>query len=68
MQVQSPRGYRDGLPDLYLDKPERVLVLKLDVLLLTWTFVAGLTKDMDQSATTQAYVSGIQEALSLYGN
>ncbi|RDW81140.1 uncharacterized protein DSM5745_04697 [Aspergillus mulundensis] len=53
---------------LQLDNPERVLVLKLDTLLLTWAFVAGLTKDMDQSSTTQAYVSGWQEALSLYGN
>ncbi|KAH8433468.1 uncharacterized protein LDX57_011102 [Aspergillus melleus] len=25
-------------------------------------------QDMDQSATTQAYVSGMQESLSLYGN
>ncbi|KAL4817531.1 major facilitator superfamily domain-containing protein [Aspergillus spinulosporus] len=53
---------------LNLDNPERFLVLKLDILLLTWAFVAGLTKDMDQSATTQAYVSGWKEALSLYGN
>jgi hypothetical protein len=25
-------------------------------------------KEMDQSATTQAYVSGMREALGLYGN
>ncbi|KAL3452559.1 major facilitator superfamily domain-containing protein [Aspergillus insuetus] len=50
------------------ENPERTLVLKLDLLLLIWAFVAGLTKDMDQSATTQAYVSGMKEALSLYGN
>lgn len=29
---------------LHLDDPERVLVLKLDILLLVWAFVAGLTK------------------------
>ncbi|KAI9043952.1 MFS general substrate transporter [Aspergillus affinis] len=52
----------------YFQDPHRVLVLKLDCLLLVWMFVAGLTKDMDQSATTQAYVSGMQESLSLYGN
>ncbi|KAL3464057.1 MFS general substrate transporter [Aspergillus heterothallicus] len=53
----------------WMDKnPEWTLVLKLDILLLVWAFVAGLTKDMDQSATTQAYVSGMKEALSLYGN
>ncbi|KAI5859988.1 major facilitator superfamily domain-containing protein [Durotheca rogersii] len=52
----------------YFKDPERVVVLKLDVLLLTWAFIAGLLKDMDQSATTQAYVSGMKESLSLYGN
>lgn len=72
----------------YFRKPQNVLVFKLDVLLLTWMFVAGyvsptyldplhlhapanqssLLKEMDQSATTQAYVSGMREALSLYGN
>ncbi|KAI1645195.1 major facilitator superfamily domain-containing protein [Daldinia loculata] len=52
----------------YFKNPEHVVVFKLDVLLLTWAFVAGLMKDMDQSATTQAYVSGMKESLSLYGN
>ncbi|KAI8165090.1 Pantothenate transporter liz1 [Colletotrichum sp. SAR 10_70] len=52
----------------YFKDPEHVLVLKLDILLLSWAFVAGLMKDMDQSATTAAYVSGMQESLSLYGN
>ncbi|KAE8367330.1 major facilitator superfamily domain-containing protein [Aspergillus caelatus] len=47
---------------------ERLVVLKIDFLLLTWAFVSGLTKDMDQSATTQAYVSGMKESLDLYGN
>lgn len=52
----------------YFRDAEHILVLKLDVLLLSWAFVAGLMKDMEQSATTSAYVSGMQEALSLYGN
>lgn len=52
----------------FFNDPERVLVLKLDLLLLSWAFVAGLLKDMDQSATTAAYVSGMKESLSLYGN
>ncbi|KAL4970859.1 major facilitator superfamily domain-containing protein [Aspergillus stella-maris] len=66
--ARSTRISRWVIRTFHLDNPERVLVLKLDILLLTWAFVAGLTKDMDQSATTQAYVSGMQEALSLYGN
>lgn len=52
----------------YFKDPEHVLVFKLDVFLLVWAFIAGLMKDMDQSATTAAYVSGMQESLSLYGN
>lgn len=52
----------------YFRKPENVLLFKLDCLLLTWTFIAGILKEMDQSATTQAYVSGMKESLSLYGN
>ncbi|WOO78107.1 Pantothenate transporter FEN2 [Vanrija pseudolonga] len=55
------------LPKRYRTR-ERALLLKLDLLLLSWAFVAGLTKDMDQSATTQAYVSGMKEALHLNGN
>lgn len=52
----------------YFRNPENVLLFKLDCLLLTWTFIAGILKEMDQSATTQAYVSGMKESLHLYGN
>ncbi|CAG7949686.1 unnamed protein product [Penicillium nalgiovense] len=52
----------------YFRNPQHVLVFKLDCLLLTWTFIAGILKEMDQSATSQAYVSGMKESLNLYGN
>lgn len=52
----------------YFRNPQHVLVFKLDCLLLTWTFIAGILKEMDQSATAQAYVSGMKESLHLYGN
>lgn len=52
----------------YFRNPKHVLVFKLDCLLLTWTFIAGILKEMDQSATAQAYVSGMKESLQLYGN
>ncbi|KAL2061372.1 hypothetical protein VTL71DRAFT_7645 [Oculimacula yallundae] len=52
----------------YFTDPENHIVLKLDAFLLVYAFVAGLTKDMDQSATTQAYVSGMKEALEMNGN
>ncbi|KAF9637109.1 hypothetical protein BFW01_g8005 [Lasiodiplodia theobromae] len=60
-------GWLGALAKPFAD-PGRRLLLKIDVCLLAWAFVAGLTKDMDQSATTQAYVSGMKEALSLNGN
>ncbi|KAJ5850724.1 hypothetical protein N7455_010580 [Penicillium solitum] len=52
----------------YFRNPQHVLVFKLDCLLLAWTFIAGILKEMDQSATAQAYVSGMKESLNLYGN
>ncbi|KAF4470977.1 Pantothenate transporter liz1, partial [Fusarium albosuccineum] len=52
----------------YFKDPSHVLVFKLDLLLLVWAFIAGLFKDMDQSATTAAYVSGMKEDLSPFGN
>lgn len=52
----------------YFRDPNHVLLFKLDTLLLTWAFLAGIMKEMDQSATTQAYISGMREALNLYGN
>ncbi|KXH47831.1 hypothetical protein CSAL01_03324 [Colletotrichum salicis] len=69
----SPNLTKPSIPWLakihpYFEDAEHVLVLKLDLLLLSWAFIAGLMKDMDQSTTTAAYVSGMQEALSLYGN
>lgn len=52
----------------YFRNARNVLVFKLDVMLLAWMFLAGIMKEMDQSATTQAYVSGMRESLSLFGN
>lgn len=52
----------------YFRDARNVLVFKLDVMLLAWMFLAGIMKEMDQSATTQAFVSGMRESLNLYGN
>lgn len=49
-------------------KPRHVLTFKMDIMLVLWMFIAGLMKEMDQSATTQAYVSGMRESLNLRGN
>lgn len=52
----------------YFRNEENVLRAKLDGFLLLWMFIAGIMKEMDQSATTQAYVSGMKEDLNLYGD
>ncbi|KAF5010987.1 hypothetical protein FDECE_2857 [Fusarium decemcellulare] len=66
--VQSGIFKHIGKAIPYFRDPKHVLLFKLDCLLLTWAFLAGIMKEMDQSATTQAYVSGMREALNLYGN
>jgi ACS family pantothenate transporter-like MFS transporter len=68
--LSSPTPRHRGLGRFipYFQNPENVLRAKLDGFLLLWMFVAGIMKEMDQSATTQAYVSGMKEDLSLYGN
>ncbi|KAJ8117662.1 hypothetical protein OPT61_g1195 [Boeremia exigua] len=66
----SPSKGRRGLGRFftYFQDEENWLRVKLDCFLLLWMFVAGIMKEMDQSATTQAYVSGMKEDLALYGN
>lgn len=69
MLTSHPHQHR-GLARLlpYFRNPENILRAKLDLFLLLWMFVAGIMKEMDQSATTQAYVSGMREDLGLLGN
>ena len=51
------------------DSPaERRLILKLDGLIMVFVFLAYWAKTLDSSATSTAYVSGMKEDLSLYGN
>lgn len=44
---------------------ERILVAKLDLIMLSWAFLSGISKDMDQSATTQACSSTLQRSPSV---
>ncbi|KAK0197980.1 major facilitator superfamily domain-containing protein [Armillaria mellea] len=51
------------------DTPEeRRLVLKLDLLILIPAFLGYWIKVLDASAVSTAYVSGMKEDLSMYGN
>ncbi|KAK8050831.1 Major facilitator superfamily transporter [Apiospora rasikravindrae] len=63
---EQHRGLARFVP--YFRNPENILRTKLDLFLLLWMFIAGIMKEMDQSATTQAYVSGMREDLGLLGN
>lgn len=51
------------------DTPEeRRLIIKLDLLIMIFVFLAYWAKVLDQSATSAAYVSGMKEDLKLFGN
>ena len=66
----APQQHHRGLARLvpYFRNPKNMLRAKLDLFLLLWMFIAGIMKEMSQSATTQAYVSGMREDLGLLGN
>ncbi|KAE8133290.1 major facilitator superfamily domain-containing protein [Aspergillus pseudotamarii] len=51
-----------------MDHLEKRLVLKLDVLILTFGCLSFFTKYLDQQAITNAYVSGMKEDIGLVGN
>ncbi|KAJ5666262.1 uncharacterized protein N7477_008710 [Penicillium maclennaniae] len=49
-------------------KQERKLILKLDLLIVPYAFLAYWTKYIDQANINNAYVSGLKEDLGLHGN
>ncbi|KAJ5081693.1 hypothetical protein NUU61_009957 [Penicillium alfredii] len=49
-------------------KEERWLLLKLDLLIVPYAFLAYWTKYIDQANINNAYVSGLKEDLNLHGN
>jgi hypothetical protein len=49
-------------------KEERQLILKLDLLIVPYAFLAYWTKYIDQSNINNAYVSGLSDDLNLRGN
>lgn len=52
------------------DKPadEKKFLFKLDVFLLTYTCLAYFCKGIDQANLSNAYVSGLKEAINMQGN
>ncbi|KAK9312825.1 major facilitator superfamily domain-containing protein [Lipomyces starkeyi] len=51
-----------------MSKEERHLVFKIDWLVLSFSCISYFTKNLDVSALSNAYVSGMKEDLTLYGN
>ncbi|RDW74886.1 hypothetical protein BP6252_06028 [Coleophoma cylindrospora] len=65
-QRTRQKWYQYFSPD---DTPaERRLILKLDGLIMVFVFLAYWAKVLDSSVTSTAYVSGMKEDLSLFGN
>ncbi|KAK9342149.1 major facilitator superfamily domain-containing protein [Lipomyces starkeyi] len=52
----------------HMSKEERHLVFKIDWLVLSFTCISYFTKNLDVSALTNAYISGMKEDLNLGGN
>lgn len=50
------------------DQREKRFLRKLDFFLLTYTCLAYFCKNLDQANISNAYVSGMKEALHMYGN
>lgn len=64
----SPEG-TDGQDIDDIDpKEERAFLWRLDLGFLTVGFLGYVFKNLDQSNISNAYVSGMQEDLKLYGN
>ncbi|KAL4811632.1 major facilitator superfamily domain-containing protein [Aspergillus spinulosporus] len=69
--VPPRRSFRSFIwdTDTHLKTPEeRHLLLKLDVAMLSIGCLGFFMKYLDQGNLSNAYVSGMQEALSMYGN
>ncbi|KAM3083054.1 hypothetical protein ACMFMF_002704 [Clarireedia jacksonii] len=49
-------------------QPEKRFLLKLDIFLLTYSCLGYFCKNLDQTNLSNAYVSGMQEALSMHGS
>jgi MFS transporter, ACS family, pantothenate transporter len=47
---------------------ERKLIIKLDLLILLYVFLSSFVKTLDSTTVPYAYVSGMKEALGMYGN
>ncbi|KAL3437832.1 major facilitator superfamily domain-containing protein [Aspergillus tetrazonus] len=70
-EVSPRRSFRSFIWDIdtHLKTPEeRHLLLKLDIAMLSIGCLGFFMKYLDQGNLSNAYVSGMQEALSMYGN
>ncbi|KPM44091.1 hypothetical protein AK830_g2462 [Neonectria ditissima] len=56
------------LPVYFNTDPDRSLVRKLDTFLLSYTALSCFIQTLDNTNISNAYVSGMKEDLSLYGN
>ncbi|KAK9319430.1 major facilitator superfamily domain-containing protein [Lipomyces orientalis] len=60
---ESFRWYEKGMP-----KSEKLLLFKLDAMILTFTCLSSFSLSLDLQNLTNAYVSGMKEDLHLGGN
>lgn len=65
---RSPRETNVLAPAPTRSPEERDLVRRLDIFLMTFGCISQVIKYLDQQNINNAYVSGMQEDLHLYGN
>ncbi|KAK7746405.1 hypothetical protein SLS53_002364 [Cytospora paraplurivora] len=68
IDIDGELGPANSQPRSIDPKEERAFVWRLDLIFLTMGFLGYMFKYIDQTNISNAYVSGMQEDLHLYGN
>lgn len=69
VQIQPKRNWRSYVWDTFDKSPEeRKFLFKLDAALLTFASLGYFIKYLDQINVNNAFVSGMQEDMKLFGN
>ncbi|KAF5015945.1 hypothetical protein F66182_12533 [Fusarium sp. NRRL 66182] len=67
--VKPPSSWKSYLWDTFdLPKEERWLLFKLDACVLTFSSIGYFLKYLDLNNVTNAYLSGMEEDLGMFGN
>lgn len=67
--VKPPKKWKGYMWDTWdLPRDQRRLLLKVDAFVLTFASIGYFLKNIDQTNVNNAFLSGMKEDLSMYGN